>query len=87
MVTETELVEKLRKLLKKVAPDSRPDQLDPSDNMTTALEIDSYDFLQFIISIDKELKVSIPEEDYGKVMNLNAMIAYLKGKEPAAGPK
>ncbi|MFM9075767.1 MAG: acyl carrier protein [Bacteroidota bacterium] len=70
-----------------MAPDSQPEQLDPKVNMMTALQLDSYDFLQFIISIDQELHCAIPEEDYGKVMTLQALTAYLKGKEPGGGSK
>ncbi len=72
----------LRRLLKKIAPDSQPDQLTTSDPLMATLQIDSYDFLQFIISIDKELHINIPEEDYGKVMTLGALVEYLKGKAP-----
>lgn len=87
MVTENEPVATLRRMLKKVAPDSQPEQLDMTANMMTALQMDSYDFLQFIISIDKELHCSIPEEDYGKVMTLQALTAYLKANEPETGFK
>ena len=82
MVNPETLDATLLMLLKKVAPDSQPDQLKPSDPLMATLQMDSYDFLQFIISIDKELHINIPEEDYGKVMTLAEMVQYIKGKNP-----
>lgn len=41
------------------------------------LDIDSMDFLNFLIALDKELRVDIPEQDYGKLTTIDACVAYL----------
>jgi hypothetical protein len=41
------------------------------------------DFLNFLIGIDAELGVDIPEADYPKLATLNSIYAYLREKLPA----
>jgi acyl carrier protein len=68
-------------LLKKIAPETDPDQLSPNENIRESLNIDSYDFLQFIVALDDKLKIEIPEEDYGKISTLGALTDYLMNKQ------
>jgi acyl carrier protein len=63
--------------LKQIAPDTEPSELSPDDNIKETLGIDSFDFLQFIVSLDKKLNIEIPEQDYGKISTLNTLIRYL----------
>jgi len=63
--------------LKQIAPDTEPSELSPDDNIRETLGIDSFDFLQFIVSLDEKLKIEIPEEDYGKITTLSSLISYL----------
>jgi acyl carrier protein len=65
-------------LLKRIAPEHDPSTLMPDENFREALNIDSFDALQFIVAISEKLNVDIPEEDYGKTTNLKSLIAYLK---------
>lgn len=70
------------KLLKRIAPDSQPEQLKPDDNIRRTLGIDSFDYLQFIIGLDDALGIQTSEEDYGKIETLTSLIEYVakKGK-------
>ena len=45
--------------------------------MRETLDIDSYDFLQFLIALDKKLGVEVPEKDYAKFTTLDGMVRYL----------
>ena len=65
-------------LLRKIAPDIDPTALKMNDNIREVFGIDSFDFLQFIIGLDEELGIKIPEEDYGKITSLNALVTYIK---------
>lgn len=65
-------------LLTKIAPDVDPSVLEMDHNIRDTLGIDSFDFLQFIIGLDEELGIKTPEEDYGKITTLKALIAYIK---------
>lgn len=66
------------KLLQKIAPDIDPEELEMNDNIREVFGIDSFDFLQFIIGLDKEFGIKTPEEDYGKITTLKALISYIK---------
>jgi acyl carrier protein len=66
--------------LKKVAPESEPATLATDANVRAALDIDSFDFLNFLIALHERLGVEIPEADYGKLGTIDAMLAYLSAK-------
>ncbi|MBK9636799.1 MAG: acyl carrier protein [Bacteroidetes bacterium] len=66
--------------LKQIAPDTEPSKLSPDENIRETLGIDSFDFLQFIVSLDEKLNLEIPEQDYGKITTLNSLIIYLTQK-------
>ncbi|MGY6744249.1 MAG: acyl carrier protein [Cecembia sp.] len=67
-------------LLKRIAPENDPSTLMPDENIREALNIDSFDALQFIVAISEKLNVDIPEEDYGKTATLKSLMAYLQQK-------
>ena len=66
--------------LKQIAPDTEPSKLSPDENIRETLGIDSFDFLQFIVSLDEKLNIEIPEQDYGKITTLRLLTDYLIGK-------
>ncbi len=66
--------------LKKVAPESLPEDLDPEENFREALDIDSYTFLQILVNIGRQTGVEIPEIDYGKVSSMAGMHDYLASR-------
>lgn len=79
-MTEDDIKNKILQLLKKIAPDTEPDKLRLDDNIRQVLGIDSFDYLSFIVSLDEQLGVQTPEEDYSKIGSLQSLIAYIKGK-------
>ncbi|MEP0131715.1 MAG: acyl carrier protein [Eudoraea sp.] len=66
------------RLLQEIAPDIDPEELGMDDNIREVFGIDSFDFLQLIIGLDKEFGITTPEEDYGKITTLRYLIAYVK---------
>lgn len=60
-----------------LAPEADPTSLPPDANVRETLDIDSYDFLQFLIALSEKLGVEVPEKDYGKFATLGAMVSYL----------
>lgn len=79
-MTEEEIKKTVFELLQRIAPETDPSRLMPEENIREALNIDSFDALQFIVSISEKLNVDIPEEDYGKTSNLKSLLAYLEKK-------
>lgn len=68
------------KTLGDIAPEADLDELDPDENFRDQLDIDSMDFLNFVIALHQELSVDIPERDYPKLSAMNGCIAYLAAK-------
>ena len=67
-------------LLQQIAPDTTPSTLKLEENIRETLNIDSFDFLQFIIALNKKTGVEIPEEDYGKINTIQNAIEYIQNK-------
>ncbi len=76
-MTEEQLREIVFKGLRQVAPETDPATLRPDENIREALDIDSYDFLQFLIALSEETGVEIPEADYEQVFTLGGLLRYL----------
>lgn len=68
--------------IRRVAPEAAPDEIDESASLRDQLDIDSMDFLNIVIGIDKELGIEIPEEDYAKVTTLEDLVTYLHKATP-----
>jgi acyl carrier protein len=73
--------------LRKIAPESEPETLAPDINVRQALDIDSYDFLSFLIGLNDKLGVDVPESDYGKLRTLQEMASYLSARIGEANEK
>lgn len=83
-MNEQEIKTTLCRLLKNVAPDTEPETLAPDDNIRKTLGIDSFDYLQFIVAIDKAFNMQTPEEDYGKIETLDLLVKYIMASAHAA---
>jgi acyl carrier protein len=80
-MNETEIKQTIFNLLKQIAPDTEPGQLQPDDNIRQKLDIDSFDTLRFIVDLDEKLDVEIPEQDYGKIATLKRLVNYIMDKK------
>jgi acyl carrier protein len=76
-ITETQIKAAIARGLAKIAPEADLNTLGPEENVRDALDIDSFDFLNFLIGLHEELGVEIPEADYGKLTTLADMTRYL----------
>jgi len=76
-MTEAAIKEILFKLLRKIAPEANLEELSPDADLREALDIDSFDFLNFLIAINENLKIQIPEADYAQVRTLAGIIRYV----------
>ncbi|MGZ5020533.1 MAG: acyl carrier protein [Chthoniobacterales bacterium] len=79
-MTEAELKRIIFDGLRKIAPESEPETLAADANVRKTLDIDSYDFLNFLIGLSEKLGVEVPEEDYGKIRSLKELFTYLSAR-------
>ena len=77
-MNDDEIKKVLLDLLQKIAPDIESEELAMDDNFWEEFGIDSFDFLQFVVGLDEAFGIETPEEDYGKIQTLGALIAYIK---------
>ncbi|HWO00831.1 MAG TPA: acyl carrier protein [Blastocatellia bacterium] len=70
--------------LRSIAPEADLSQIKPDVALRDQLDVDSMDFLNFMIGLHKELNVEIPEADYPQLATLNGCVAYLKRLEDKA---
>jgi len=76
-MTEVEIKQAVRDALSNVAPEVDLDAIDPAKDLRDQIDIDSVDFLNFVIGLHKELNVDIPDADVAKLTTLNGCVAYL----------
>ena len=63
-----------------IAPEADLAGLDPRTSLREQIDLDSIDFVNFVISLDKELGVEVPEADYPKLLTLDDCVAYLESR-------
>ncbi len=76
-MNEADLKEVILSNLRKIAAGADVDSLGPDENIREALDIDSFDHLNFLITLNTKLGVDIPEKDYGKLNTVSEIIEYL----------
>jgi acyl carrier protein len=61
----------------KIAPEIDPASIVPGVNFREQLDLDSMDFLNFVLALHERLGVEIPEADYPRLYTLDDAVAYL----------
>jgi acyl carrier protein len=78
--TPDELKEIIFETLGQIAPEAEFDDLEDDEDVREALDIDSFDFLNFLIGLNEQIAVDIPEADYGKLISMDDLIQYLMAR-------
>lgn len=76
-MNQEQLVQTVFDALRDVAPETDTATLRLDRSLRDQLDIDSMDFLNFIIGLHEKTGVDIPERDYAKLATINACVAYL----------
>lgn len=79
-VTNAELKATLIEQLAMIAPEADFDALAHDVDVRETLDIDSFDFLNFLIALNDLFGVEIPEADYGQLVSLNDIAGYLEAR-------
>lgn len=64
-----------------IAPEADWEQLDEHADFRRRLEIDSFDFLRILIALNQQLGVEFPEAEYGRLVTLAGLVAYIEAAE------
>jgi acyl carrier protein len=72
--------------LARVAPEIDPAAIDADAPIRRTYDLDSMDFLNFIIALHKALGVTVPEQDYTKLATVNGATEYLMARLSKSTP-
>lgn len=67
--------------LSEVAPEVDVSKLPDDVTIRDELDIDSMDFLNFVIVIHERTGIDIPEKDYAKLATVRGAVAYLEARQ------
>ena len=66
--------------LRRIAPEVSPAELQADVPLRDQVDLDSMDWLNFLIALHGALGVDIPESDYAKLVTLDDLLGYLRSK-------
>ena len=64
--------------LKRIAPEL--EDVAPAKPLRDQVDLDSMDWLNFLVALNERLRIEIPEADYRKLGTLDQVVAYLSAK-------
>jgi acyl carrier protein len=85
-MTRDEIRQVVLDALGEIAPEANPATLDPRRPFRDQLDLDSVDYLNFLVALDRSLHVPVPESDYARVAGLDALVDYLAARVGTGGP-
>jgi acyl carrier protein len=66
--------------LQRVAPEVDPAALASDQALRSQVDLDSMDWLNFIVGLHERFGVDIPEADYAGLVSVDAIVAYLSAR-------
>ena len=76
----SEIRSQLVAILKLIAPEIEEQDLAAVQPLRNQVDLDSMDWLNFLVAVHEKLRVDIPEADYGKLVTLNDVAAYVRAR-------
>lgn len=69
--------------LRRIAPEVEEGELKSDRPLREQVDLDSMDWLNFLVALHERLGVDIPEADYRRLATLDQALAYLESKVAA----
>jgi acyl carrier protein len=66
--------------LRRIAPEIAPASLRPAAPLRDQVDLDSMDWLNFLVALHERLGVDIPEADYARLVTLDDLVGYLEAR-------
>lgn len=67
-------------VLKSIAPEVEAEELRGDRPLRNQVDLDSMDWLNFLLGLNRKLGVEIPEADYAKLVTMDDVVSYLGRK-------
>lgn len=68
-------------MLLSIAPEVEARELQPDQPLRKQVDLDSMDWLNFLLGLNEKTGVEIPESDYVKLVTLDDVVNYLVAKQ------
>jgi acyl carrier protein len=82
-VTREEVRAIVLRTLGEIAPEADLTAIEPGVGFREQLDLDSMDFLNFVVALHATLRVEIPEADYPRLGTLDGCVDYLTANTAA----
>lgn len=79
-MTADEIRARVLHCLTRVVPEADPASIRADVPLRDQLDIDSMDFMHFVIELDEALHVAVPESDYAEIATLDGCVRYLSAR-------
>jgi acyl carrier protein len=79
-MTRDEIQRRVVQALVAVAPEMASVPLQPDAPLRDQVDLDSMDFLRFVMAVHKQLGVEVPEADYAKLGRLADVVNYVAAR-------
>lgn len=79
-MTDSELKAVVCDALKRIAPETDPTNVPGGLDLREELDLDSMDFLNFVVDLHERLKVDIPEAEYRRFCTLDGCVRELRAR-------
>ena len=66
--------------LRRIAPEVEPEDLRDDRPLRNQVDLDSMDWLNFLLALHEHFAVDIPEAHYAKLVTLGDVVGYLEAK-------
>ena len=80
-MTDAEIRTAMAAVLRGIAPEADLSEVGPQENLREAIDLDSIDFLHFLVGLHEETGVEIPESDYNKLTTPARIIEYIQSAQ------
>ncbi|KMO71418.1 acyl carrier protein [Mycobacterium sp. BK558] len=80
MKTTHEIRDDVLSVLTAIAPEVEPDEISDDVLLRDQVDLDSMDWLNFLLGIHKRFEVDIPEADYQRLRTLDDLVHYVEAK-------
>jgi len=84
-VNESEIRTRVLGIMKSIAPELEEGELRADRPLRNQIDLDSMDWLNFLVALHEKLRVDIPEADYAKLVTLDNLVGYLRDKLASTG--
>jgi acyl carrier protein len=63
--------------LTRIAPEVEPDEVAPARPLRDQVDLDSMDWLNFLVALHERFKVDIPESEYARLGTVDQLVDYV----------